>query len=397
VQYETITTERQLLAYCDGLSRASVIAFDSEFVSEDTYLPDLCLVQVAADGDLAVIDARAMKELAPFWQQLAEGTHQSVVHAGREEYRFCLRAVGKPPRRWFDVQLAAAMVGTEYPASYESLVSKLLGKSLAKGETRTDWRRRPLSPRQLEYALQDVVYLEALRDKLMRELEQRNRTAWLEDELASWQDEVQRGDRAERWRRISGISGISGQSLAIVRAIWRWREAEAKSLNRPPRRILRDDLVVELARRGTADIKRIAAVRGLERSDLRRKLPELSRVITDALRLAGDEWPKATRRKIPAQVALVAQFLATALASICRGERIAPSLVGTVEDIRDLVAYRLELWPTRPEEVPLLAKGWRAEVVGRQLDQLLSGKVSMRISNPKSHDPLSFERPDQAP
>ncbi len=394
---ETITTERQLPAYCDRLSRAAVIAFDSEFVSEDTYLPDLCLVQVAADGDLAVIDARAIKELAPFWQQLAEGTHQSVVHAGREEYRFCLRAVGKPPHGWFDVQLAAAMVGTEYPASYESLVSKLLGQSLGKGETRTDWRRRPLSPRQLEYALQDVVHLEALRDKLMRELDQRHRTAWLEDELASWQVDVQRAENTERWRRISGISGLSGQSLAIVRAIWRWREAEARSLNRPPRRVLRDDLVVELARRGTADIKRIAAVRGLERSDLRRKLPELSRSIADGLGLTEAEWPKATSRKIPPQLALVAQFLATALASICRGERIAPSLVGTVEDIRDLGAYRLELWPTSHEEIPLLAKGWRAEVVGRQLEELLSGKLSLRIGDPRSPDPLSFERPDRAP
>src|SRR5207244_2461404 len=147
-----------------SIAGSGAIAFDTEFVSEDSYRPDLCLVQVAAAGKLAVIDPHAVEDLAPFWNLLAAEGHETIVHAGREEFRFCRRAIGRRPARLFDIQLAAALIGLEYPAAYGTLISRLLGQRLGKGETRTDWRKRPLTPVQLEYALQDVIYLEPLRD-----------------------------------------------------------------------------------------------------------------------------------------------------------------------------------------------------------------------------------------
>jgi ribonuclease D len=182
--------------------------------------------------------------------------------------------------------------------------------------------------------------------------------------------------------------------LAIVRELWRWREDQAEKLNLPPRRVLRDDLLTELARRGTADPKRIRAVRGLHRRDLHQKLPQMSERIQRALDLPQSELPKRLRRNNSTHATVLAQFLSTALASMCRQQQIAPSLVGTVQDMRDLVAYRLHPTTEDKPSAPALAQGWRAEVVGRRVDDLLAGKLSIRIADPTSDQPLVFEPVD---
>ena len=132
-----------LTALAERLANADTIAFDTEFVSEDTYRSELCLIQVSAADELSVVDAIAVGDTNPFWERLAAGNHETVVHAGREELCFSLAIIGRRPARLFDVQIAAGLVGFEYPAGYGSLLNKLLGKSPQKGETRTDWRRRP--------------------------------------------------------------------------------------------------------------------------------------------------------------------------------------------------------------------------------------------------------------
>lgn len=372
----------------ERLADVDTIAFDTEFVSEDTYRSELCLIQVSAADELWVVDALSVGNTRAFWERLAAGAHETVVHAGREELGFSLTIIGTRPARLFDVQIAAGLVGFEYPAGYGSLLNKLLGKTPQKGETRTDWRRRPLSNHQIEYALDDVRYLPALRDRLKGQLEKLGRTAWMEAEMTAWQDEVEASRSRERWRRVSGINGLSNRSLAIVRELWRWREAEAERRDLPVRRVLRDDLIVELAKRQTSDPKRIHAVRGLERGDLKRLMPEIARHIDAALRMPETEVPRTERREVPQQINVLGQFLATALTSICRAAKLAPSLVGTASDVRDFIAFRMGYGP---EEPPQLARGWRAEVIGSQLDDLLAGKTSIRIVDPKSDEPLAFE------
>jgi ribonuclease D len=279
-------------------------------------------------------------------------------------------------------------VGYEYPAGYGSLIAKILGQTPRKGETRTDWRRRPLSPQQMDYALDDVRYLPGIRDRLKSQLESLGRLEWLAAEMNAWQDEVEAFRTREKWRRVSGINGLSARALAIVRELWRWRESEAARRDSPVRRVLRDDLIVELAKRQTADQKRIRQVRGLERGDLQRLLPQIAQHIDAALKLPDSEIPRSERRELPQQLQVLGQFLATALTSICRRARLAPSLVGTVGDVRDLIAFRLGY--DMPEQ-PLLERGWRAEVVGQPLDDLLFGRTSIRIVDPRSEEPLAFE------
>ncbi len=391
MQYDHISTDQQLQQFCSDIADADAIGFDTEFVSEDTYRPDLCLIQVAAAGRLAIIDPKAVTDVTPFWQLIAQPGHVTIVHAGREEFRFCVDAVGKRPNNFFDLQIAAGLVGLEYPASYGKLVQKLLDESLAKGETRTDWRRRPLTDRQLDYALLDVCYLEPMHDQLTARLKELGRLPWLATEMESWQGEIEQQDSTERWRRISGVSSLSTRSLAVARELWRWRDEEAKRRNRPVKRVLRDDLIVELARRQSADARRIRAVRGMERSDIKKYYDSIIEAIARALALPNSECPATRSRRSSHQQNTVSQFLSTALNSICRTAEIAPGIVATVQDVRELVAFLLDD-ESEVAETPVLAQGWRAEIVGQQIEMLLNGEMSIRIQNPKGDIPLVFEK-----
>ena len=391
MHYENITTRDELRDFCGQLAGVETIAFDTEFVSEHSYKPDLCLIQVAADDRLAVIDPHAIGDVVPFWEVVAGGSHETIVHAGREEFLFCRRAIGRRPTRLFDVQLAAGLAGLEYPAAYHKLIEKLLGKSLPKLETRTDWRRRPLSERQIRYALQDVLYLKQVRDVLFRRLERRGRADWIEDEMRAWQDDVERVESHERWRRVSGVVGLSRRSLAVAQRLWQWRETEAERRNCPVRRVLRDDLIIVLSKTASSSVKRIRAIRGMERGDLSRRLGELAACVQEAIELPEDELPAIKARKPSSQVTVLGQFIATALATVCREQQLAHGLVGTVQDIRDLVAFRLLPAGQRPDELPALARGWRAEVVGKLIDNMLEGKLAVRIGDPRSDTPLVIE------
>lgn len=389
--HETIETAEQLDVLCSELAGAGRIGVDTEFVSEDTYRPQLCLVQIATDDRLAVIDTMAVEDLTPFWSLLADGGLTTVVHAGREELGFCLTAVGRRPAQTFDTQIAAGLVGADYPAGYAALVSKFLGVKPGKGETRTDWRRRPLSDRQVRYAVEDVRYLLPLRDRLWGMLEDLGRCDWMTAEINAWQDDIEAARTQARWRNVSGTSGLSARCLAIVRELWMWREEEACTRDIRPKRVLRDDLIVEIARRKSADPTRIRSIRGLHRRLLNHDLPALVASAERGLDVPEDQLPKRLHRQRPAQLNLLSQFLTAALRSTCREAQIAPAIVGTVSNIHDLLIYRLGLDGKDSQGVPALARGWRKEVVGEVFDELLAGRTCIRIGDPLSDQPLEFE------
>jgi ribonuclease D len=389
--FETVTSDSQLRDLVERLAPHPHVAFDTEFVSEHTYRSQLCLVQVAAPGILAVIDTLAVRELDPFWRLLAEPGRTTVVHAGREEMGFILHAIKARPARLFDVQVAAGLVDHDYPAGYASIVRRFLDLPTNKGETRTDWRQRPLSTAQLEYAVDDVRHLEELWQTLQGDLDKLGRVTWMEEEMAAWQDDVEESFVRKRWRRVSGMNGLTRRELAIAREVWHWRDALAEERDMPPRRVLRDDLLVELAKRKSADERQISAIRGMQRSDLRHILKSLSAAIERGLDLPDDECPGGERHRTPPpQLAVLGQFMATAIAGLCRQMQLAPALVGTSSDMRDLLAHKLGYLDG--ERPPLLATGWRAGVVGEVVDDLLSGKASLRIGNIRSHDPLVIDR-----
>ncbi|MGD9128704.1 MAG: HRDC domain-containing protein [Planctomycetia bacterium] len=389
MSYLEITTDAQLIRYCHRLAKCRTIAIDTEFVSEDTFRPELCLIQVAADGELTVIDPVAIKDIRPFWVVLAAEGHETIVHAARSEVEFCLDAIGRPPAGLLDVQIGAGLAGLEYPTSYGSLISRLLKKKLGKHETRTDWRRRPLSTRQIDYALDDVRHLAEIRNILGQKLDAAGRSGWWADEMNRWLDDLYKSRDNDPWRRVSGNSGLDPRSLAILRELYAWRNEEAAHKNRPAKRILRDDLLVEIAKQKTADARRLRRIRGMER--YKKQLDEILERIEIALELPDDKCPRQGRSNRTPQLSVLGQILFAALGSVCRKQRLAPSLVATPNEIRYWFAYR-----TNPEQYedappPALNEGWRAEVVGNLFEDLLSGKKRIRITDPTSDFPLDFE------
>ena len=389
--FEVLTTDSQVRDLVDRLSRHSHVCFDTEFVSEHTYRSQLCLVQVAAPGILAAIDTLQARDLEPFWRLLAEPGRTTVVHAGREELGFILHAIQGRPSALFDVQIAAGLVDHDYPAGYASIVRRFLNLPTNKGETRTDWRQRPLTQAQLDYALDDVRHLEELWRTMEGKLEGLGRTDWMRQEMADWQDEVEESFIRKRWRRVSGLNGLSRRELAVARELWLWRDSVAEQRDMPPRRVLRDDLLVELCKRKSADERQISAIRGMQRSDLRHILKGLSEAIARGLELPDEECPGGERHRTPPpQLAMLGQFLAPAVAGMCRQMHLAPALVGTSSDMRDLLSYKLGYYDD--ERPPLLATGWRSQVVGSLVDDLLAGRAALRIGDIKSHDPLVIER-----
>ncbi len=392
VHFEWVEHRRQLESLDVAMRSAPWIAFDTEFVSEYSYLPQLCLVQIAIPEQLVLVDTLAIDDVRCVWDWLLIPDRPVIVHAGREELLFCLRATGQVPPGWFDVQLAAGFVTTVYPASYGKLVERFCHRTLPKGETRTDWRHRPLSRRQQEYACQDVVYLSVIHEQLTEELAARSRLSWLQAETRTWQERTASALEEESWHRLPGIHRLTPRQRAIARELWRWRESRAAEKNVFPRRILRDDLIIELARRESDQPQRIRAVRGMEWRKVSRCLDAIVEAVRRGIETPLEECPDLPRGTPSTTIGnLLPQFLNTALHSLCVAESIAPSLVATLQDVRDFAEYRLapEAWRDKPS--PRLTQGWRRQLIGNTLDRLLSGKLAIRIDDPLSDHPLVLE------
>ena len=388
LDYESITTQEELHRFCDEVSDAPTIAFDTEFVSEDRYRPQLCLIQVAVGDRLAIIDPLSLKTTKPFWDLLTESNRTVIAHAAREESRFCFRYTGEPIAGLFDTQLAAGFGGMEYPISLGNLVNKLIGKSLMKGESRTNWRHRPLSSDQILYALQDVTDLQAMYEKQRATMDKLDRRGWLDEETTIRQQKVIDQETSENWRRVSGCAGMTPRQLEIIRHLWRWRDRRGNELDRPVRRVMRDDLMVELARRGSSDVKKIRNIRGMDWRGYSGHYEDISAAIQAALEVPDSELPKRTPRSRSVISPMLSQFLSTSMACISRQNKLAPSIVGNADDVKEVLGYELDR--QSGDDVPALLQGWRGEIVGKTFRRLLQGEIAIRVANVRKEQPLEF-------
>ncbi len=388
-EFQHITDEQSLEEFCREAAKSRYIGFDTEFVSENCFRPQLCLIQVSTESTFAIIDTMAVKNINVFWKMLCEGNHITIVHAAREEFLFCFRSFGKWPSRLFDVQLAAGLIGYEYPASYGNLVNRTIGKIIDKGETRTDWRQRPLTKSQIAYALEDVVHLWPVYKKLCKSLDKRGRLRWMESEMCDWQQALEETVTKPQWRRVSGTARLKPNQLAIVKELWLWREEEAERRNRSAKRTLADDLIVELARRGTSQQKQIRAIRGFSNRVSANSMDGISTAIEKALQLPPSAHPKKIYSNKSVNLGLLGQFVTTAMNVVCHEQQIASALVGTAQEVRDLAAIKLGLLSNKKQQ--RLEKGWRAEIVGQLIQRVLAGKVAIRVGDAKSDQPLVME------
>lgn len=382
---QVVTRPDQLAELCQHLATQPVVAFDTEFVGEDSYRPDLCLVQVATPDRLAVIDPLTVGDVGPFWRLLLDPSRTTIAHAGREETRLCYFAVGHAPARLFDVQLAAALVGFSYPIGYGGIVQELIGQRTNKAETLTDWRRRPLTPAQMRYAFDDVRYLIPLYKLLTGRLRQLDRLGWADEEMAAFAKEWITDDpTGEKWRRVKGLGGLSRRELAVAREVYQWRDTFACRVNRPLRQIMRDDLLADIARRSPTRADELLNFRGIPRGEA----DAIAAAVRRGLSLPADQLPAPPERdNDPPHVGTLATLLGVVLADVAARNYLAANLVANTSDLKELVRSR------QPGADPLstdsrLADGWRAEFIRPQLDAVLDGKSVLAVRDPRKPAPL---------
>jgi ribonuclease D len=383
---EIVTQPEELAACCAALAACPCFGFDTEFVGEDSYHPSLCLVQVATPEQLFLIDPLTTGPLDAFWQLVVDPGRVVVVHAGREEVRLCRLWTGRAPGNLFDLQLAAGLAGLAYPLSHGALVQQVLGMQMTKGETLTEWRRRPLTPGQIRYAFDDVRYLLPVWRKLSERLEQLGRDEWAREEFARLAVCAAPEETTEKWRKLRGLGSLDRRRLAVVRALYAWREQTAARTNRPLRSIVRDDLIVEIARRNPTRERDLHVVRGLPRRDLEAIL----RTVTEARALPPEALPIPTgREQDPPQVGLVTNVLTAVLGDLCARAGLAPNLVASSSDVKLLVRAHLAGDPPPAESI--LSGGWRSAHVLPDLLAVLRGRRSLRVADAAADAPFAYE------
>jgi ribonuclease D len=382
-----VAQPEELVACCTQLASCPHFGLDTEFVGEQTFHPRLCLIQVATPERLFLIDPLTVGPLDCFWEIVLDPAHVVVVHAGREEVRLCHLWTGRTPGNLFDLQIAAGLVGLAYPLSYGALVGQLLGVQMMKGETLTEWRSRPLTQQQIRYAFDDVRYLLPLWRRLAKRLETRNRLEWAREEFARLTEHAAPEEPAtEKWRKLRGVGTLDRRRLAVVRELYRWRNETAAQSNRPARAIVRDDLLVEIARRNPSGARDLQVIRGLAH----RYLGSLMEVINRARALPLEECPPLPQREQdPPQVALVSSVLTAVLGDLCTKHQLAANLVATSHDVRVLVRSRLQGDP--PLAGSLLCQGWRSRHVLPEVLAVLEGRRTVRIADVRAEAPLLIE------
>jgi len=391
-----ITTEHQLAELIDHIRERGRFAFDTEFVSEETFEPVLCLIQVATTERLAVVDPLALRDVAPFWNVVLDPKIDVVMHAAGEDLRICRMKTGEVPRNLFDVQIAAGLVGFSYPLSLVNLAYQTLKVTLGGSETRTDWRRRPLTTAQLRYALDDVRHLLDIEDVLRKRLAEMGREEWAVEEFTDFLDSIDSRAEEERWRRLPGLHHLNRRSLEMARRLSEWREDLARPSQRPLRQTMRDDLLVAIAKRQPMSRRDLEALRDFNRPALISRGAEVLDVLAEARDVSEEALPiPSSRPEEGPGLSTVASLLSSALAYCCVQSGLSSGLVANVSDVKDLIRWHLDGCPENSP--PALMQGWRCGICGKILLDVLEGRRSVRVVDPASEVPIALDAVEPSP
>jgi ribonuclease D len=373
-----ITTTTELEAFCQRMHSEAFITVDTEFMRERTYWPDLCLVQIAGEKEVAVIDAEADGiDLGPLGVLLADGAVMKVFHAARQDLEIFVLRYGAVPRPLFDTQVAAMVAGFGDQVGYDALVSNLTGGHIDKAHRFSDWSARPLSDAQITYAAADVTYLRQVYLRLKQRLEQEGRLGWVAEEMAILNNpDTYRTDPDTAWERLRPRS-TNKRFLYTLKEIAAWREREAQRVNIPRQRLVKDEALLEIAATAPASAEALARVRGVTRGFAEgRSGSSLLEVLAAARRVPDDDLALVPQQRESARpsAALVA-LLKVLLAAKSEQHHVAPRLVASSEDIDRLAM----------EEAPDIhaLHGWRREVFGDDALLLKQGRIALGVNGRK--------------
>jgi ribonuclease D len=385
-----IRNEEDLKKLCEEIDSHGRFSLDLEFIPERTYEPEICLIQVSTDLDAYIIDPYDVRDMTEIWKRVADPNILKVLHAGDQDLDLMHLSCGLLPQNVFDTQIAAGFIGFGYPIGYGKLLNQLLNISLSKSESFTDWTNRPLTQSQIDYALDDVRHLLGLHDKLIELLDERQRKSWAIDECKRYTDpSYYEKDRGKDFMRIKGASSLSRRGLSVLKAICDWRHGEASRTNRPLKSIVADNVIFEFARHPPKNQAEIQRIRGIRPDQVKAFAPSILKAVEQGLALPESDWPTWPSSRIPSKrEVLISDFLFTVLKIITFDLDVAAELVTTRAALEALVRLHFE-GNLNPDKFALL-QGWRNELVGDRLMQILQGAECKLQLKSKSH-PISLE------
>lgn len=374
---EVITTTAALAELTRDLAGEAFVAVDTEFMREQTFWPVLCLIQIAGTTREAIIDPLAPGlDLAPFLDLMGDERVLKVFHAARQDIEIFVHLSGKVPHPVFDTQIAAMVAGFGDQVSYEAIVRRLAKAQIDKSSRFTDWSRRPLSEKQLSYALSDVTHLRTVYSALKAELDSTGREPWLEQEMAVLTSPATYNTRPEdAWKRLR-VRLRSKKQLAVLIAVAAWREREAQERDVPRQRVIKDDAVVEIATQAPQTVEALSALRALPKGfGKSRNGAALIAAVKEGLATDPKSLPQpaGAQEEMSDAAQSAAEILKLALKIACEREGIATKLVASAADI-DAVAA------DDTADVPLL-KGWRRELFGKLALDLKAGRAVIGFRN----------------
>ncbi|AZO47516.1 MAG: ribonuclease D [Mesorhizobium sp.] len=374
-----ITTQAELESAIAAFEKSEFVTVDTEFIRETTFWPILCLIQMASPGLTALIDPLAPDiDLKPFFRLMANEAVVKVFHAARQDIEIIVHLGDLMPHPVFDTQVAAMVCGFGDSVSYDQLVQRITGARLDKSSRFTDWRHRPLSDKQLDYALADVTHLIEVYRKLSAELKRENRAHWLNEEMEVLTSRQTYDPHPEdAWKRLK-MRLRKPQELAIVQAVAAWREREARERDVPRGRVLKDDAIYEIAQQAPRDSTALGRLRttpkGWERSAT---ATALLGAVTTALALPREAMPKLPKTFQPPEgSSAAAELLKVLLRMIAEKEGVASKVLASSDDI-DRIAAEGE-----DADVPAL-QGWRRAVFGEQALKLVRGEIGIKFDKRK--------------
>jgi ribonuclease D len=374
-----ITTQNELESVLAAFEKSDFVTVDTEFIRETTFWPILCLIQMAAPGVTALIDPLSPDiNLAPFFRLMANEAVVKVFHAARQDIEIIVHLGDLVPHPVFDTQVAAMVCGFGDSVSYDQLVQRITGARLDKSSRFTDWRHRPLSDKQLDYALADVTHLIDVYKHLSAELERENRAHWLNEEMEVLTSrETYDPHPEDAWKRLK-MRLRKPQELAIVQTVAAWREREARERDVPRGRVLKDDAIYEVAQQAPRDAAALAKLRttpkGWERSST---ATALLGAVNTALALPREEMPKLPKSFQPPEgSSAAAELLKVLLRIVAEKEGVASKVLASSDDI-DRIAAEGEA-----ADVPAL-QGWRRAVFGEAALKLVRGEIGIKFDKRK--------------
>lgn len=374
-----ITDTRTLAAFCERIANSDFVTVDTEFMRERTFWPKLCVIQLAGDEEAAAVDALAEGiDLSPVFDLMTNENVLKVFHAARQDLEIFLHLMDRLPTPVFDTQIAAMVCGFGDSAGYETLAKKLAGARLDKSSRFTDWSARPLSEKQISYALADVTHLRIVYTKLLRKLSHNGRANWLEEEIETLSlPGTYILDPQQVFRRIKSRSS-SPRFFAVLRELGAWRELEARRIDVPRSHVVRDEALCEIAHHTPTTPSDLARTRGLGRRFAEGPAGgAVLAAVGRGLAIPEKDCPQQVKRPdIPAGLGPLTDLLKVLLKMKCEESGAAQKLVASARDL-DLIAALGE-----KADVPAL-RGWRREVFGAAALRLRQGETALMVKGRK--------------